>query len=552
MRKKFILILLLVLSVPSVRELFLPGAYTSHDLTHHIVRTIHMDKILAEGQIPPRWTGDLNFGYGYPLFLFNYPLPQALAAGVHRLGFSYIWSVKLVMAVSMIASLYFAYVLFAYLFRSEAAGIAGGLFYLYAPIRFINIYVSATFGNAVAFAFVPLVFWSIVHSKRGEASAKSLLVGAVSLAGLVLSHNIMALMFIPAILLFVIVSAVDRPKKYYWRNAIAILALGFGISAFFLIPATFERSLIRYDVALIDFYRSHFPTIGQLIHSPWGYGFSHPGTGEDAMSFQIGLAHLFVAGVFLLLAVFRLMMRKKVDLVPLYFLLIFAISVFLTLQVSDFIWQAVPFLPYLQMPWRLLAVAVFGASGLAAYMVSVSKMRAVLAFLLVILVLYANRNHIHINQRLEVSDQDYLSINNSTTMASEHLPKGSDKFDYQPVSSEKIVPLGTEIDVDYLKNTSGLVVVELAASEPADFRFNQVYFPGWQFTIDGQKILPRYKNPYPLPEFSIGEGKHTFRAYFGRTPVRKAGDLISTASLILALVVVFKYDLLRKRTTLRG
>lgn len=49
-----IIIILLLLSFPAVKSLFIPGGFTSHDLTHHVVRQISMDKLLSEGQFPPR------------------------------------------------------------------------------------------------------------------------------------------------------------------------------------------------------------------------------------------------------------------------------------------------------------------------------------------------------------------------------------------------------------------------------------------------------------------------------------------------------------------
>lgn len=70
-----IFFLLLIFSFPAVKSLLAPGGFTSHDLTHHVIRQISMDKLLSEGQFPPRWSGELNNGYGYPVFLFNYPLP---------------------------------------------------------------------------------------------------------------------------------------------------------------------------------------------------------------------------------------------------------------------------------------------------------------------------------------------------------------------------------------------------------------------------------------------------------------------------------------------
>jgi hypothetical protein len=105
MLKEFIIVLLLLfLTIPAVRSLFQPGGYTSHGLTHHIIRQVDMDRLISEGQFPPRWSGDLNRGYGYPLFLFNYPLPALLGEIFVKLGFSFVSSVKTVLFLSLIIS----------------------------------------------------------------------------------------------------------------------------------------------------------------------------------------------------------------------------------------------------------------------------------------------------------------------------------------------------------------------------------------------------------------------------------------------------------------
>lgn len=532
MRSFLTIILLFALTVPTVRELLRPGAYTSHDLTHHIVRTIHMDRILKEGQIPPRWTGDLNFRYGYALFLFNYPLPSAMASAVHDIGFSYIMSVKLTLLLSMVFSALFAFILFKYAFLSTPAGFVGGLFYLYAPIRFLNVYVSATFGNAVAFVFVPLVFWSILKIFRGEVDRK-ILFGSISLAALILSHNIMALMFIPIMLFFTFALFVKQPRFIFFKYSLLVFGLGFGLGSFFLLPATLERSLIRYDDVLTGFWGSHFPTMEQLLHSHWGYGFSHPGTVEDDMSFQVGLAHIMVVVISMFFVIYKILKNRVWDKAALFFLIIFFISVLLMLHVSSPLWRSLPFLPYLQMPWRLLAVSVFAASFLAGYIVWWVKNNLFVVMFLTLAVIFANRNHMRINEVFNVDDSFYMNINNSTTMAFEHLPKGSGKFEEGSQRPSKIETSDITSRVEFVKNTSGHVIAKIYSDRKQVLTFNQVYFAGWRYKLDGAGVYPSYNVGRPIPDFVVDPGLHVFEAYFGRTRTRLFADLLSLGSLIV-------------------
>lgn len=511
--------LLVILTVPAVKDLFKPGAYTSHDLTHHIVRTIHIDKILNQGQFPPRWTDELNYGYGYPLFLFNYPLPSMIAAGIHHLGFDYIWSVKLTFVLSMILSGVFAYITFAYIWRSRLAGFVSALFFVYAPIKFVNVYVSATFGNAAAFMFVPLIFYTVVKARRGEATKISTLAGALSLAGLMLSHNIMALMFLPIIGLFFLLHAN--------RYSLLAIAFGLGLSAWFWLPATLEKRLLRYDTTLVGFYQTHWPTLRQLIRSPWGYGFSHPGIEFDAMSFQIGLAHLSVVGVSLIL-VFA---RGRLARLNIFFLLIFFASVFLMLEISNPVWKTVPWLPYLQMPWRLLAVSVFAAAALAGWVVVNLPRKTLVASLLTLAVIIANRNHWRINQIFDPGESYYLAINNTTTMASEHLPQGADKFDNFPPATAKLEWLSGQGKINYQTNTAIAIEATITADTDSQVRFNQIYFPGWGYWIDGRPVEAAFDLARPLPQLAVPAGTHKFLAKFTRTSERRGADIISLISL---------------------
>ena len=106
-RELLIVALLLLLSFPAIKALLQPGGFTSHDLTHHVIRQISMDKLLSEGQFPPRWSGDLNNGFGYPVFLFNYPLPAIIGEIFHKAGLNFVYSVKAVLLLSMILSVWY-------------------------------------------------------------------------------------------------------------------------------------------------------------------------------------------------------------------------------------------------------------------------------------------------------------------------------------------------------------------------------------------------------------------------------------------------------------
>ena len=78
------------------------------------------------------------------------------------------------------------------------AGVISAILYMWAPYRFSVIFVRSALGEHVAAVFVPLLFASVSGRKNKNVNY---VLGAVSLAGLFLSHVMMAQMtllaFIP-------------------------------------------------------------------------------------------------------------------------------------------------------------------------------------------------------------------------------------------------------------------------------------------------------------------------------------------------------------------
>src|SRR3989344_2170529 len=146
--------------------------------------------------------------------MFLYPLPSYTASLFHFLGFSLVDSVKLVFGVAFIASGVTMY-LWLREFLGEYSAITGSILYNFAPYRFVDLYVRGAIGEHVAFIFPPLICYFLLKianppSPRSEGTHlggvitnRFYFAGACfSLAGLILSHNALLLMFLPFIILY--------------------------------------------------------------------------------------------------------------------------------------------------------------------------------------------------------------------------------------------------------------------------------------------------------------------------------------------------------------
>src|SRR5205823_13502119 len=110
--KPFLAILfLIILAAPVILPYFHPGYFPTHDGEWAVVRLGDMFRSLRDHQFPVRYSGYLNFNYGYPLFNFEYPAPYYIGILFHFLHIGFVDTIKLLFASSVIISAFSMYFL---------------------------------------------------------------------------------------------------------------------------------------------------------------------------------------------------------------------------------------------------------------------------------------------------------------------------------------------------------------------------------------------------------------------------------------------------------
>ncbi|HET7098849.1 MAG TPA: hypothetical protein VFI61_01285 [Patescibacteria group bacterium] len=508
-----IFLVILLLSIPAIWALFVYGFYgASDDL--HIAWLHQMDAALRSGQFPPRFAPDLSFGYGYPLFNFVFPLPFYVAEIFHFLGLSLVDSVKSVFILSIPLSGYFMYK-FLKEHASLFLALAGATIYIYTPYRSTDIYIRGAFGEAFAFIFPPLIAYAITKLSRVENIKWTGILG-MGIAGLILSHNIMAYMFIPFLLIFAFVIGFN---KKIFKGFI----LGFLISIYFWLPAIVESSLMKYDTVFN--FVDHFPTIKQLITPFFGYGASVAGP-YDGMSFFMGTINLILIGI-------TLVYYKKLNKILLWGIGMVAISVFMMNFRSSIFWKYLPLIPYFQFPWRFLSLTTF-ATSILVIVLDKFKYSKEIAIVLVVVVVAINFNYFKPHDFLGRTDDYYINRYIPTPIASNEYLKTGEEYLRLPNATEKrptVVSPNLSLDNTFEVTTENQKTVD----------YYKYYFPGWTVEVDGKKVEAYAGKPYGQIEFKVPAGKHIVHVYFGETIFRRILDIVSIASLALTLVIVFKH-----------
>lgn len=544
MKKKILIFLLLVLLIlPAVWSFFQPGFFPSDDGEWMVVRLSDFHRSFVSGQIPVRWAARLNYSYGYPVFNFLYPLSLYLGEFFHLLGFSFVNSIKLVFIFS-----FFLSGVLMYFFGKELWGKWGGLvaaiFYVYAPYRFLDVYVRGSIGEAVSFVFVPLIFWAM-HRLSQKSQRLYLVLGALGFACLIMSHNIIAMLFAPVVFFYAgwLIWQSQAKKALVIDFGILIL-LGLSLSCFFWLPALYDKQFTILDLVTVANFWEHFPTLKQLLIPSWGYGPSVTSTADQA-SYQIGLVHLLAVG----LAIFALVKPWSKNTASrnqiLFFVIVFLVAILLMLPLSTIIWKTVPFLWRTQFPWRLLSLSTFSSAVLSGSVVKLLKARqkTLGMILLVVLVILANLNYAKPEFFVNRPETFYTTNEATTTVKDEYMPIWVKE---KPVkrAEEKVEILAGQGKIENLFFNSQKTTFKLGAETETEVQVNTVYFPGWFAQIDLKLTPINFQNEKGLIRLKIPPGSHQILVAFKETPFRLAADIVSLFSLLVAggLLVKIKKD----------
>ncbi len=571
MKKNLVsIILLFFFSIIISTPLLNPGFYTVHD-DQQFARLFELDKALKAGQIPPRWTEDLGFGFGYPLFVFYPPLVYYTGETFHLLGFGYIDSIKLVFFASIFGSALAMYILVKE-FWGRIPAVVSGFFYIFGPYRALDLYVRGALAEAFSFVPLPLILWSFYKLQKTQKPLY-ILTSGLFLALLMLTHNLIFLPFmliLPIFLLFLFWQS--KSRKSFLIGSFASFIVGALASAFFWMPALLEKKFTIVDQLLLvslASYKIHFVYPQQLWNWPWGFGGSAPGL-ADGISFKIGKLHILAAAAAFIFALLHQVKDKVKSRQTAYdlnltstVLLMLVFSAFMTTFYSQFIWNLIPPLGYLQFPWRFLTFVVLFTSILAGafiYFLRLEILKIIFSFLLAIILIIPNLKLFKPQAyRTGLTDKIATSkevINWDVSSSSfEYAPNGIElyknsqganviKIDKSQIPKEKIEILKGLAQINLLRDDTSHLEFNIDAAKESQLKANIFNFPGWQLKIDGNLSPIDDNNNLKLITFNVPLGLHHIKLTFENTPTRSLANLITLmtlASLIIIIITKLKY-----------
>lgn len=568
--------LLSIVFVASSWALFRTDFFTFHDFTQG-ARIVEMARALEDAHFPAIWSENLGFGYGMPLFEFYAPLPYYVSGVFYLLGLDLLSAVKLLFIIPGFLTLVAGFLLGRKLYGS-LGGVLVSASLVLAPYRAVNLFVRGALSEIWGISMIPLILLGGIKTIRSEKNGWVLLV--LSITGLLLSHNLTALMFLP----FSVVFLGGYMAWFYYSQKKSMTSflckglhffgyyfLSFIISSFYLIPAYIEKNYTRLESTILaDYfdYNNHFLYIRQFFQDRWAYGGSTFGP-QDDISFYLGFGQLAAVIIFIyfLLQFFLFIYKKKQvqTSVVLYLksrsftvitlsIILASTALLLTTQKTLWIWNSIELLKFLQFPWRFLSVAIVflsiaigGISVLARNKVIRYGITIVLLSLLLFNFTYfkpekfispaESQNYFYSDENKLRTDMsrtlpDYIPINITESVPS-FIPTTDQFFYCQMTDSCKIQFELTKNKV----NQKGFVVT---AESETEVSLTIADYPGWTVYVNDDEIQHQ-TDTQGLISFRVPEGSSDVSVQLKNSVVRRYSNHLSALGITAFVILLVSY-----------
>ncbi len=560
-----IFLVIIVLGLGTVFPLFRTGFFEFHDNTT-VVRVYEMARSLASGMFPVRWVQDLGYGYGYPIYNFYGPLPYYIGGALVNAGFGSLVSTKIMLTIGVLLSGVLMYY-FSKRFFGPVGGIASAVIYLYFPYHAVNIYVRGAVGEIYAYAFLPLIFLGIFKLSEYKKikdifqDTKLLVALITGIFFVATSHNLtifmVMLLSVPAI---IFCSLIAKNKIKYFTLSTGLILIGILLSSFYIIPSFMEMDFtnVRSQVGGGANFSDHFLCLAQIWQSQWGFGGSVPGC-IDGMSFGFGKFNIMFLGVSACFILYSFLKKgaERIEKISIISLVLLLISVFMTTSYSEFVWVSMPYMEYIQYPWRFINFASLFLSFTIGYIFyilekfnkTVSLIVVSILILIIVVTSVKNFNPQSFNEYTDeyYEQKDYISFTVSK-ISDEYLPP-----DFQKPLAVSDIP----IEKFVVKSGEGIVTLNInkvdelkgvyAFSEDGIVHVNTAYFPAWKAYINKTEVkVIKVRDGMDI-WVEKGSGEITLK--FIQTPIEIIGNAITVIVFLALLTAIIFFKSYAKKTT---
>jgi len=529
-----------------IAPMFFLGNASGHDFQFHLASWLDVAGQWREGILFPRWAEWANWGYGEPRFVFYPPGSWMLGA---TLGTLLPWKMA-PGAFTWLALLLAGYSMWRFarewLTPREAA--AAAVLYAVNPYHLIIVYYRADFAELLASALFPLALWGMVRLLREGWRGLHFL--AVPFALIWLANAPAAVLATYSLmLLFFVASILRRNPRPLLLGGVS-MATGFGLAAFYILPAAYEQRWVQIRQVFAD-----------LLSPDQNFLFTHA-SDPEFLFFNWKVSGVAV-GVMLLTGIAAVTVaRRRREFPEIWWMLLAlgTVATSLMFPPSILLWRVLPKLEFVQFPWRWLGVLDFVFAFFFAAAIGRAK-RPWIGGLAIAIVLTTLAAALVYDGWWDSEDIPVLTKSMQTGRGyegtDEYQPLGCDRYELPGSDPEgeiigKPAPLIQEFDVEtsaFKPAPGGSVRVErwtanekrftTESATPVTSALRLLNYPGWLVQVDGKSVQPGAAPETAQMLVALPAGAHEVEVEFTSTWDRVAGAIISAIFAILLVAYIF-------------
>jgi non-canonical purine NTP pyrophosphatase (RdgB/HAM1 family) len=529
----------------AITPFFWRGSPSGHDFEFHMFSWMEVLGQWKDGIAYPRWAALAHWGYGEARFLFYPPASWTLGAALgaalpwKMVPGAYCWIVLTLAGAAM-------YRLAREWFPAPDALFAA-LFYALNPYHLLIVYWRSAYAELLAAALLPLLLLCLLRLK--EPGFRPTLWLSLTLAAAWLTNLPGALMVhYSAAGLATLLAVQKRSWRPLKRTALAI-ALSAGLASFYLLPAIYEQGWINLSEVLSPGVRPQDNFIFTTIADP------------DHNRFNLLVSTIALAEIgILVFAIWFSRQTKHVGTATLgrppssetvavgrsLWMLLSAwgaVSAVLMLSVSNLLWQHLPKLRFVQLPFRWL-LCMNAALAMLLPMAAKRWTSRLLAsaFLLAAVILAGYRiQPPWWDTATDIREMSSAIADGTGYEGSdEYVPAGADPYELNKslprVCDEKGAPVPSEM-LTWGKTEKHFRVHRVAPQNLVVRLFN---YPAWEVVVNGKPTKTQRTDITGLIVIPIAAGDNDVQIHFRRTSDRVVGNLVSLISLALFVVAWVK------------
>jgi hypothetical protein len=544
---RFPMLLVAIAATAVIAPMLFLGQASGHDFQFHLASWLDVAGQWRQGVFFPRWAEWANWGFGEPRFIFYPPASWMLGAGLGSIlpwklaPGAFIWLTLVLGGYSMWR--------FArdYLPPEQAAGAA--VLYAVNPYNLLTVYYRSDFAELLASAIFPLLLWATLRAVRDGWSSVPRM--AFLFAAIWLSNAPAAVLATYSVALVAFVSFLQQRQAKSLLLCGTGMAAGFGLAAFYILPAAYEQRWIQIDQILTD-----------LLRPDHNFLYIHADNPE--FLFFNWKVSTIAMGVILATSISAIVVARRRREFPQAWWALAALGAAATLMmfpVSVLAWRWLPKLQFVQFPWRWLGPLDFVFAFFLAAAFGAAKRRW-LSWTVTFALLLVLGAAIVSDCWWDSEDIPFLTTGirsgHGYEGTDEYQPLGASRYDLPGVDADgdaiagKAVPqlvvssatdsgtaVGTDTRLTVERWTADSRIFSSAGAAPTVVALRLLNYPAWQVTLDGLPLAASSEPATGQMLIPVPAGAHRVAVRLGRSWDRTTGGIISLVSLLGLLIFVF-------------